>query len=134
MIELHFIGNLTKDPESRVTSGGVNVTNFNVAVNRKVNGEEKPMYIRVSAWRALGESCAKYLAKGKKVYVCGLPDARAYKGNDGEARADIQCIASMVEFLSAAQKEPPRGEADESNLPKDPESGFAMVPEDDLPF
>ena len=130
MIELKFIGNLTKDPESRVTQDGVNVTNFSVAVNRKVNGEDKPIYIRVSAWRKLGESCAKYLGKGRKVYVSGLPEARAYTGNDGGVRADLQCIANTVEFLS------PRSDADDSGFQPETvdESGFVEVSSDGLPF
>lgn len=133
MIKMEFIGNLTKDPEKRSTTGGITVCNFTVAVNRKVNGEDKPVFIRVSAWRELGENCFQYLRKGRKVYVSGFPEARGFTTNAGETAASLQCAANVVEFLS-----PKAGDADDSNIPgpqeMDAESGMQKVESDDLPF
>ena len=42
MNKIILIGNLTRDPESSSTQGGVNFTRFNIAVNRpftNANGE-----------------------------------------------------------------------------------------------
>ena len=36
-----LVGNLTKDPELRYTSGGIAVTNFSVAVNRAYTTKEE---------------------------------------------------------------------------------------------
>lgn len=72
MNKLIIIGNLTRDPELRTTQDGTAVCNFTVAVNRKVrtDGHPEADYFRVTAWRTLGENCAKYLSKGKR---CALP-------------------------------------------------------------
>ncbi|HIU18936.1 MAG TPA: single-stranded DNA-binding protein, partial [Candidatus Limiplasma stercoravium] len=63
MNKLTIIGNLTRDPELRTTSTGVNVCSFTVAVNRRrsAQGGNQPEadFFRVSAWRQLGENCAK---------------------------------------------------------------------------
>ena len=72
MNKLTIIGNLTRDPELRTTSTGVNVCSFTVAVNRRqrsqgAEGQPEADFFRVSAWRQLGEICQKYLAKGRKV-------------------------------------------------------------------
>ena len=73
MNRLTIIGNLTHDPELRTTPSGDSVCSFSVAVNRRGrrdaqgNQNEQTDFFRVSAWRQLGENCAKYLAKGRKV-------------------------------------------------------------------
>lgn len=98
-----IIGNLTRDPELRTTQDGMPVCNFTVAVNRRAraSGQPEADYFRVTAWRTLGENCAKYLSKGRKVCVTGPVAARAYTGSDGIVRATLELTADEVEFLSA---------------------------------
>ena len=99
MNKLFIIGNLTRDPESGTTPSGVNYCNFTVAVNGR--GDDDAIFMRVTAWRALGDTCSKYLAKGRKVAVVGAVSASAYQGNDGQPRASLEINADSVEFLSA---------------------------------
>ena len=102
MNKLTIIGNLSRDPESRVTPSGLNVTTFSVAVNRKRTQEGQPEadFFRVTAWRQLGENCAKYLAKGRKVCVIGPVSVSTYTGQDGKTRASMEVTAEDVEFLT----------------------------------
>lgn len=116
-----IIGNLTRAPELRTTQDGTAVCNFTVAVNRRVRAGAHPEadYFRVTAWRALGENCHRYLAKGRKVAVSGPVSARAFTGNDGSVRASLELTADDVEFLT------PKGSG--SN------DGFTEVDDADLP-
>lgn len=97
---------MVKDPDSKVTQSGINVCTFSVAVNRRKtqDGQPESDFFRVTAWRQLGENCAKYLAKGRKVCVIGPVSVNTYKGNDGNVRASMEVTAEDVEFLS------PKGE------------------------
>ena len=107
MNKLFIIGNLTSDPELRTTSTGVSVCNMNVAVNRRfsgANGERQTDFFRVTAWRQLGETCARYLSKGRKISVIGEVTARAYEGKDGTVRASLEVTADEVEFLSPREQ------------------------------
>ena len=124
MNKLSIIGNLTRDPELRTTTDGKSVCNFSVAVNRrrKVNGQPDADFFRVTAWNGLGENCAKYLTKGKKVAVVGSVSVHAYKKKDGEADASLEVLADDVEFLSSR----------DSNIDK--ESGMEKVETDENPF
>ncbi len=108
MNKLTIIGNLTRDPEIRITSAGKNVCTFTVAVNRrkKIEGQPEADFFRVSAWEQIGETCQKYLSKGKKVCVVGRVSVRTYKANDGEIRASLEVFADDVEFIS------PKGESE----------------------
>lgn len=128
MNKLTIIGNLTRDPELRTTSAGVNVCDFTVAVNRRnkkesQNGQPEADFFRVSAWRERGEICAKYLTKGKKVCVIGPVSVRTYQASDGTTRASLEVTADEVEFLSG--KDQP-AQVDE-------QSGYEKV-ETELPF
>ena len=102
-----IIGNLTRDPERRTTRDGINYAVFTVAVNRRRQQEGQPEadFFRVTAWRALGETCAQYLRKGKKVCVIGPSGVSVWTGDDGQARAQIEIQADDVEFLSRKDAE-----------------------------
>jgi len=123
MNKLTIIGNLTRDPELRVTPNGVNVCDFSVAVNRRLSAQQKANgqqqeadFFRVTAWRELGENCSKYLAKGRKVAVIGPVSVRTYTGNDGVTRASLEVTADEVEFLT------PR---DQQGAPPETAQGYA---------
>lgn len=142
------IGNLTRDPEKKVTPDGVSVTNFTVAVSRTGN-REKTDFLPVVTWRTLADNCAKYLAKGRKVAVIGEIQTRSYTANDGGKRYVTEIIANEVEFISASMSGSKPSEAsDEEFIPDDyktPETGaqgataigledVPLLEDDDLPF
>jgi len=134
-----IIGNLTRDPETGTTQGGVNWCRFTVAVRKKrpKEGEKDADYIQVTAWRGLGDTCAKYLAKGRKVCVIGEPKAGAWIGKDGTAKGQIEITADEVEFLSnggGGRNEPTDADAPPAPEERDPETGYTQVDPEDQPF
>lgn len=128
MNKLTIIGNLTRDPELRTTTSGVNVCSFTVAVNRKNRtkpNETEADFFHVTAWRTLADICAKYLAKGRKVAVVGSVSIHTYTNNNGETKASLEVNADDVEFLSAGGQQ---------KAEIDPQSGKEVVHPDDLPY
>lgn len=139
MNKLIIIGNLTRDPELRTTSTGLNVCSFTVAVNRRksANGQQEADFFRVSAWRQLGENCQRYLAKGRKVAVVGSVSVSTYQASDGTTRAQLEITADDVEFLSSRNEESGTYQAAPAQpqpAPTKPGNGFVEVDGDDLPF
>ncbi len=137
--KLTIIGNLTKDPELRTTAAGVNVCDFTVAVNRRQrrdaqNGQPEADFFRVSAWRQLGESCAKFLFKGRKVCVVGPVSVRTYQAQDGTTRASLEVTAEDVEFLSPSGQNGAEQNAPAQAPAADTNAGFTAVESDELPF
>lgn len=132
MQRFEFIGNLTADPVQRETASG-KVTNFSVAVDRSrkaANGDKITDFFRVAAWNALGESCFKWLAKGRKVFVEGELNARMYDSEDGKTLLSLDVMAWKVEFLSPASKpEEPKKETK-----KYTEADFTDITSNDIPF
>jgi single-strand DNA-binding protein len=130
MNQLNIIGGLTRDPESRTTQSGKQVCTFTVGVNRR-NDREKSDFFRVNAWGELGNNCAKYLSKGKRVRVTGSVSLSTYTAQDGTTRANLEVLAQDVEFLSSASQ----GQQNAPQVPKtDAQSGFVQVDGEELPF
>ena len=144
MNKIILIGNLTRDPELRTVSSGVSVCDFTIAVNNRgsrnqqtAGGQQDAQFFRITAWRQLGENCAKFLAKGRKVFVSGPLTARTYQGNDGQTRVSLEVTADEVEFLSSRSDEQQMGggySAPAMSAPTVQNSGFTAVETDELPF
>ena len=95
-----IVGNLTRDPELRFTTGGKGIASFGVAVNRRYqqNGEwqEKVSFFNVTAWDTLGENAAASLTKGTRVLVTGRLEQREYETQQGEKRNVVEIIADEI--------------------------------------
>ena len=136
MNKIILIGNLTRDPESRTTPSGHTVCNFDIAVNDRRGGQENTMYFRIAAWDRTGESCQRYLSKGRKVFVAGPLSARTYQANDGTTRVSLEVNANDVEFLSSRNDDQAGGytPAPSAPAPMAQSNGFTAVETDELPF
>ena len=137
MNKITLIGNLTHDPEVRSTPNGVTVCSFTIAVNRRFasqDGQRQTDFFRINAWRQLGETCSRYLSKGRKVAVVGELQARTYEAQDGTTRMSLDVQADEVEFLSPKQQEdgtaPSTARADNAQ----DMAGFTDIQSDDIPF
>ena len=95
-----LVGNVTRDPELRYTTGGRGVASFGLAVNRRYqsNGEwqEQTSFFDVVAWGTLGENVAASLHKGTRALVYGRLEQRSWDTQDGEKRSKIEVVADEV--------------------------------------
>ena len=95
-----LIGNLTRDPELRFTTGGRGVASFGLAVNRRYqqNGEwqEQTSFFNVVCWGDLGENAATSLTKGARAIVTGRLEQRSWETAEGEKRSVVEVIADEV--------------------------------------
>lgn len=94
---VQIIGNVTRDPELRFTTGGAAVCSFGVAwTPRRRNpqtGEWEngdTTYFNCSAWRDLAENIAASITKGSRVVVTGSVKARDWEDRDGNKRTSIE--------------------------------------------
>src|SRR3954449_5193575 len=98
-----LVGNLTKDPELKQTSGSA-LCKLRLAVNTRRKDEtgqwvDKPNYFDVTVWGNQAESCAQYLSKGRPVAIDGRLDWREWDAQDGSKRQAVEIIADTVQFL-----------------------------------
>jgi len=95
-----LVGNVTKEPDLRYTSGGKAVTSFGMAVNRRymVNNEwtEEVSFFNVTCWADLAENVAASLNKGNRAIVTGRLSQRTYETREGEKRNIVEVVADSI--------------------------------------
>jgi single-strand DNA-binding protein len=106
---VELIGRLGKDPETRFTPTGKQVTQFRIAISRQwrdAEGEsqERTEWVNIEAWGRLGEICQQYLSKGRLVYVDGRLQTDVY-GEGDERKYFTKVVARQMQMLDRKPEE-----------------------------
>lgn len=145
MNQVVLIGNLTKDPEVRYTTGNnqMAMCRFTLAVNDKRKNpntgqyEDSPSFIPIVVFGKNAENCGKYLGKGSKCAISGRIQTGSYEKN-GQKIYTTDVIASGIEYLSPKQQE--RQQSFNKGQHQSFDQGFDNAPpgfeqiQDDIPF
>ncbi|MBR5202673.1 MAG: single-stranded DNA-binding protein [Clostridia bacterium] len=125
---VNLIGRIAADPELKKTASDISVTNFSIAVDRKVTkGETKITdWIDIVAWRNTAEFVCKYFKKGDPIVITGNIQTRLWEDQDGKKRKTVEIIAENVEFVPKAKGE--------SGASFGKSEDFEVVESEDLPF
>ncbi len=104
-----LIGNLTRDPELRVTPKGTAICQFSLAVNRKFRDEsgadrEEVTYVDIEAWGKSGENIAKYCTKGRPLFVEGRLRLDQWEDKTTkEKRSRMKVVCDNFQFLGSGR-------------------------------
>src|SRR4051812_47018306 len=104
--KVFLIGNLTRDPELRVTPKGTAICQFGLAVNRQFKDEsgatrDETTFIDIEAWGKQGELVSKYLTKGSPAMVEGRLKLDQWEDKQsGQKRSKLKVVLDNVQFLS----------------------------------
>jgi single-strand DNA-binding protein len=104
--KVFLIGNLTRDPELRVTPKGTAICQFGLAVNRQFKDEsgatrDETTFVDIEAWGKQGELVAKYLTKGSPAMVEGRLKLDQWEDKQsGQKRSKMKVVLENVQFLS----------------------------------
>jgi single-strand DNA-binding protein len=134
MNQLNVIGNLTKDPETR-SVGETSVTQFGVALNRRFKGKdgepkEVTTFVDCECWGAKGETIAKFLEKGRKVYLTGELKMDSWEDKEsGAKRSKLLMNVMDFEFVDSKGSEEASSQPAAKAAPK--AKAKAPVVEDD---
>ena len=99
-------GNLTRDPEMRVSASGTSIARFGLAVNDRVKNqqtgewEDHPNFVDCVAFNGLADTIGKYLQKGAKISLEGRLHYSSWQAQDGTNRSKIEVVANQIEFMS----------------------------------
>ena len=100
-----LMGNLTRDPELRVTPKGTPICQFSLAINRQYKMEsgesrEEVIFVDIEAWGKQGETIAKYCTKGRPLYVEGRLKLDQWEDkNTKEKRSRMRVVLEQFQFL-----------------------------------
>lgn len=106
MNKVILMGNLTREPEVRVTPSGKSLTTASLATNKKwkddlgVN-QEKAEFHNLVVWNG-SEAFAKYLTKGSKVLIEGELQTDTYQDKEtGKKRYSTKIHVNKFHFLDS---------------------------------
>jgi len=98
-----LVGHLGKDPEVRYLEGGVSVTSFPLATSESFNKDgrkvEQTEWHNIVMWRGLADVAAKFLQKGKLVYIEGKLRTRSFEDKEGIKKYTTEVVAENFTLL-----------------------------------
>lgn len=130
-----LVGHLGKDPEVRYLEGNVSVASFPLATSETFNKDgrkvEQTEWHNIVMWRGLADIAAKFLQKGKLVYIEGKLRTRSFEDKEGIKKYTTEVVAENFTMLGRKtdfENESPRtGKTDNADK-------YTASAEDDLPF
>jgi len=156
--KVYLIGNLTRDPELRVTPKGTAICQFGIAVNRQFKDESGALrddttFVDIEAWGKQAETISKYMTKGRPLFIEGRLKLDQWEDKtSGQKRSRMKVVLEGFQFLGGGQREgggggggggAPAGGGDEGSSPErfspPPRSGGAKPAstenlDEDVPF
>ena len=97
-----IIGNLTADPEVRVTDSGATLAEIRIAQNKRKrnndgSGDEgEPMFFQGIVWNDMAENASSTLQKGMRVIVVGRLNYRSWETQDGQNRSVVDIAIDEI--------------------------------------
>ena len=101
---VHLLGRLGQKPLLRQTKTGTSYCFLNLALSSKRKQQdgsyaEYTDWVSVKCYQKTAENCAKFLDKGRQVYVEGKVRAYEKQGEDGKKIYSLDVIADSVQFI-----------------------------------
>jgi single-strand DNA-binding protein len=128
-----LVGHLGKDPEVRYLDGGVSVASFPLATTETFNKDgrkvEQTEWHNIVLWRSLADVAAKFLQKGKLVYIEGKLRTRSFEDKEGIKKYTTEIVAENFTMLGRKTD----FESDSSSRPSI-KANDEVDMNDDMPF
>lgn len=118
-----WVGNLTKDPELKVTQTGKSICPFGIAVKRRF--QDVTDFWDCVAWGKTAETISRNFQKGKEILVEGELQKRSYTDNDGNKRWVTELMVESFSFT---------GRKEDASKPYHGDLEEIEENDDDLPF
>ncbi|HHD92437.1 MAG TPA: single-stranded DNA-binding protein [Candidatus Portnoybacteria bacterium] len=140
-----ILGNLTRDPESKVLPSGQPVVNFSVATNRfwrdaQGNNQKEAEFHNIVVYGRLTEICSRYLRKGGLVLIEGRLKTRSWQDSGGQKHYRTEIIAEGIQLgprNSGTSDQFPEAQAKPSSSvasPKEQTAKDKSVAEEEIPI
>lgn len=99
-----LMGNLTRDPELRVTPQGMAICKIGLAVNRTFKGsdgnnQEEVTFVDVDAFGKQAEVIGKFMNKGKPILIEGRLRMDNWTTKEGDKRSKMVVVVENFQFV-----------------------------------
>lgn len=115
---IEIIGNAGRNAEMRYLPDGTPVVNTSIAVNEKVNGEDRTTWYNVAFWGSMTKG-AQHIVTSQTVFVRGTPQVEQWTDSGGNPRASIKITAHEFRFIGGRPEGAPASSADATQTPEE---------------
>lgn len=149
-----LLGNLTRDPELRVTTNGLSICKMSLATNRVYHSQdgerrEEVAFVDVDAFGRQAEIISKYMTKGRPILVEGRLKLDSWETQQGEKRSKLFVVLERFQFMGGREDSaesgghgshversspPPRPSRAPASPASRPPQQRDEMEEDDVPF
>jgi single-strand DNA-binding protein len=135
-----LMGNLTRDPEVRVTPSGLKIAKFGMAVNRRYRTRDDEMkdettFVDMDAFGHQAEIIERYCLKGTPLFVEGRLRLDQWESKDGEKRSKLTVVVENFQLLGrGSEGSTSTSHADDAEKPKPAPEADSIEEDDDVPF
>ncbi len=104
-----LIGNLTRDVDLKTLNSGASIAQIGLAINRKWKDkagedQEEVTFVDCEAWGKTAEIMAKYLSKGKPVFIDGRLKLDSWDDKEsGQKRSKMKVVVESFQFLGSGK-------------------------------
>lgn len=129
-------GNLTREPELKMTQGGTAVLTFGIAVNGKKGGQDYTNFFDCVVFGNYAAAMQQHLAKGQKVAIDGHLSYRTWE-HDGQRRSAVEVIVRSIDTIGRAPARSAEDYAQGQQIPlaaAPPQVPVGEVYDEDIPF
>jgi len=102
-----LIGRVGKEPETKTTTTGMQVTEFSIATSEKYKGEEKTEWHNIKAFGKLSEIISQYVNKGTLINVVGKIQTSSWTDQSGNKKYRTEIICNEMKMLGGDTKPAP---------------------------
>lgn len=123
-----IIGNLGRDPQTRINVNNTFIANFSVAVNYKrktATGEvEQTDWYNITATGKQAEVLAEHARQGDPLFIEGKQTINPWTDREGNPRVSVDVLVSDFRFLGGGKRANPEVEAEATSAPD------SLIPDD----
>lgn len=102
-----IIGRIGRDPESKFTPSGKQVSKFSIAVDTGFGENKATSWFDCVAWTKTAEFVDKYFKKGSKIAITGRLNQETWTDKEGGKRSKVVIVAERVDFADSKQSREP---------------------------
>ncbi len=122
-----IIGNLGRDPETRINANNTFIANFSIAVNHQrktATGEQvkKTDWYNITATGKQAQTLAKYVHKGDPLLIEGKQTFNPWTDREGNSRVSVDILVQDFRFLGTGSR------SDENQAA--PQTASSQIPDD----
>lgn len=140
--KVQIIGNLGRDPETRVNANNTFIANFSFAVNnqrKSSTGEtvKKADWYNITATNKQAQILAKHVRKGDPLLIEGRQTFSEWTDREGNSRKSVDVLVQDFRFLGTGNRNDENQAVSEtrgSMIPDDIREAMHSVAPDDLDF